>query len=130
VRFGAFCSEVVFQTCFNRYLFVDFRNENEASAAITAMNNHPFDAKHTFKLNHFTDIERYADMNETYIEPETEEYTPRVPVQQSSDVPILILCCRSTSVLGWLILKDGINMSYIVAKRYRYIGTGSRHSVN
>ncbi|KAF5375109.1 hypothetical protein D9758_000175 [Tetrapyrgos nigripes] len=59
------------------YLFIDFRNENDANAAITAMNNHPFDAKHTFKLNRFSDIERYSDMNETFVEPETEEYTPR-----------------------------------------------------
>ncbi|KAF7347746.1 Eukaryotic translation initiation factor 3 subunit B [Mycena venus] len=30
-----------------------------------------------FKVNKFTDIERYEKMDETYIEPETEEYTPR-----------------------------------------------------
>jgi translation initiation factor 3 subunit B len=42
------------------------------------MHNHPFDAKHTFKVNRFTDIERYEKMDETYIEPETEEYAPRV----------------------------------------------------
>ncbi len=44
------------------------------------MHNHPFDAKHTFKVNKFTDIEKYAEMDETYAEPETEEYVPRVGV--------------------------------------------------
>ncbi|KAJ7169985.1 eukaryotic translation initiation factor eIF2A-domain-containing protein [Mycena filopes] len=50
---------------------------DDANLALGAMHNHPFDAKHQFKVNRFTDIERYADMDETYIEPETEEYAPR-----------------------------------------------------
>lgn len=57
---------------------MDFRSAEEANAALVAMNNHPFDAKHTFKLNRFFDVEKYANMDEAYVEPELEEYTPRV----------------------------------------------------
>ncbi|KAJ3879082.1 eukaryotic translation initiation factor eIF2A-domain-containing protein [Lentinula edodes] len=59
------------------YLFMDFRNAHDANNALLAMNNHPFDAKHIFKLNRFDEIEKYANMDETYVEPEQEEYMPR-----------------------------------------------------
>lgn len=60
------------------YVFIEFRNADEATLALTAMNGHPFDAKHTFQINRFTDIERYADLDETYVEPEREEYHTKV----------------------------------------------------
>lgn len=43
------------------------------------MDGYPFGAKHTFtfRVNWFTDIEHYANMDETYVEPEVEEYKPR-----------------------------------------------------
>ncbi|KAF8216115.1 eukaryotic translation initiation factor eIF2A-domain-containing protein [Mycena galopus ATCC 62051] len=59
------------------FMFVEFRNVDDANLALAAMDNHPFDARHVFKVNKFTDIERYEKMDETYIEPEAEEYTPR-----------------------------------------------------
>ncbi|KAF9270322.1 translation initiation factor eIF-3b [Marasmius fiardii PR-910] len=59
------------------YLFVDFRNADEANLALTAMNNHPFDSKHTFKVNRFTDVEKYAELDETHVEPEDEEFIPK-----------------------------------------------------
>jgi translation initiation factor 3 subunit B len=46
--------------------------------ALTAMHGHPFDAKHTFKVNLFTDVERFADLDETYVEPKLEEYKAKV----------------------------------------------------
>jgi translation initiation factor 3 subunit B len=42
------------------------------------MEGYPFDRHHTFIVNLFTDIERYANLDENYIEPEVEEYVPRV----------------------------------------------------
>jgi hypothetical protein len=42
------------------------------------MNGHAFDAKHTFFVNRFTDIDKFADMDETYVEPEREEYVAKV----------------------------------------------------
>ncbi|KAK7064138.1 eukaryotic translation initiation factor 3 subunit B [Favolaschia claudopus] len=59
------------------FMFVELNNADDANVALAAMHNHPFDAKHTLKVNRFTDIERYEKMDETYVEPETEEYTPR-----------------------------------------------------
>ncbi|KDR85099.1 hypothetical protein GALMADRAFT_233724 [Galerina marginata CBS 339.88] len=59
------------------FMFVEFRNVDDANLALATLHNHPFDAKHTFKLNRFTDIERYAELDETYVEPELEDYMPR-----------------------------------------------------
>ena len=42
------------------------------------MDGHQFDSKHTFLVNRFTDIEQYANMDETYVEPKTEEFHPKV----------------------------------------------------
>lgn len=68
--------DVLMKTC--RYIFVEFRTADEATAALSVMDGHPFDSKHTFAVNRFTDIERYANLDETYVEPEAEEYKPRV----------------------------------------------------
>ncbi|KAF8349972.1 hypothetical protein F5887DRAFT_877182 [Amanita rubescens] len=59
------------------FVFIDFRSADDANVALAALHNHPFDAKHTFKLNKFTDVEKFANMDETYIEPETEEFVSR-----------------------------------------------------
>ena len=60
------------------YLFMEFKTREDADYAINAMNNVPFDSKHTFRLNHFLDVEKYAKMDPTYVEPETEVYKPGV----------------------------------------------------
>ena len=57
---------------------MDFRNIDDANMALTALHNLPFDARHLFKVNRFTDIERFSGLDETYAEPESEEYTARV----------------------------------------------------
>ncbi|KAJ7487710.1 eukaryotic translation initiation factor eIF2A-domain-containing protein [Mycena galericulata] len=59
------------------FIFVELKNADDANLALVAMHNHPFDAKHIFKVNRFTDIERYEKLDETYVEPESEEYAPR-----------------------------------------------------
>ena len=63
---------------FFSYIFVDFRNVEDANSALALLNNHPFDAKHTFRLNRFTDIETFANLDEAYVAPEEEEYVPKV----------------------------------------------------
>jgi hypothetical protein len=65
---------------FYRYVFIEFRTNDEAAFALTAMQGYPFDAKHTFAVNLFSDIERFAKMDEKYVEPKVEEYVPRVRV--------------------------------------------------
>lgn len=60
------------------YIFVDVGSADVATFAISAMHGHPFDSKHTFLINRFADIEQYANMDETYIEPKIEEFHPKV----------------------------------------------------
>jgi hypothetical protein len=67
---------LIFLAC--RYILVEFRTPDEANFALQAMHGHAFDARHQFKLNRFTDVELYANMDETYVEPQTEEFKPRV----------------------------------------------------
>jgi translation initiation factor 3 subunit B len=59
-------------------LFATFKNAEDAAYAQAAMHGYPFDAKHTFFVNRFMDIERYANLNETWVEPEPEPYKPKV----------------------------------------------------
>jgi translation initiation factor 3 subunit B len=61
-------------------MFVEFKNVDDASLALATIHNHPFDARHIFKANRLTDIEKYSSTDETYIEPEFGEYTPKVTV--------------------------------------------------
>jgi translation initiation factor 3 subunit B len=56
---------------------MEFRNANDANNAIAAMHMHPFDARHTFKVNRFSDIERFSSWDERYEEPPDEEYQPK-----------------------------------------------------
>lgn len=60
------------------YAFIELRSADDANLAIATMNEHPFDSKHRFKVNRFTDIEQFANIDETYVEPEAEIYVPRV----------------------------------------------------
>ena len=68
---------VAVRFCF-RFAFMEFKNADEAMYALNAMNGHPFDARHTFLINRFTDIERYTEMDEAFVEPEPEQYQPKV----------------------------------------------------
>jgi translation initiation factor 3 subunit B len=61
-----------------RYAIVEFRNADAANHALNEMNGHPFDTKHTFFVNRFTDIEKFADLDGTYVEPQREEYHAKV----------------------------------------------------
>jgi len=62
-------------------MFVEFKNVDDANLALATIHNHPFDAKHTFKANRFTDVERYTEMDETYVEPKLENFEARVRPQ-------------------------------------------------
>lgn len=61
-----------------RFIVVEFKSPEDAAYAIGVMHGHPFDSKHRFSLNRFTDIERYANLDETYVEPEPEPYVQKV----------------------------------------------------
>ncbi|CAL1700106.1 unnamed protein product [Somion occarium] len=59
------------------FIVVEFKSPEDAAYAIGVMHGHPFDSKHRFSLNRFTDIERYANLDETYVEPEPEPYVQK-----------------------------------------------------
>jgi len=65
----------------HRYAFIEFRNADAAIYALNEMNGHPFDTKHTFLINRFTDIEKFAELDETYVDPQREEYHSKVRPQ-------------------------------------------------
>jgi hypothetical protein len=82
-----------------------------ATYALNGMNGHQFDSKHTFFINRFTDIEKFAELDEAYIEPQREEY--------HSKVCLGFLCPnfgtkrihhRNICALGWRILWVVISM--------------------
>ena len=63
---------------YDSFVFMEFKTVEDAMFAISAMHGHPFDAKHTFLVNRFTDIEKYQDVDEVFVPPEAEVYEPRV----------------------------------------------------
>ena len=109
---------------------MDFRSAHDAAAAIAAMHNHAFDSKHTFKVNRFTDIETYANMDETYVEPPAEEYVVKVRCFLSSCHVKLRWIYRNIFALGWPILKVAISTSLIAVKTSRFGGTENHLNVN
>jgi hypothetical protein len=93
------------------YVFIEFKTRDETEYVINAMNGHSFRA-HTFHLNHFTDIEKYYNLDETYVEPKVEEYKSSV-----SHFFRIVLCSpsyssRSTSEPGWQIHRAEISMRF------------------
>lgn len=73
------------------FVFIDLGNPDAAAFAASAMHGHPFDSKHTFHINRFSDIERFANMDETYVEPKVEDYRPKVCIVHSDQYFKLIL---------------------------------------
>jgi RNA recognition motif-containing protein len=71
------CAPPLVKSSPHRYAFIEFRNADAATYALNEMNGHPFDAKHTFLVNRFTDVEKFANLDETYVEPQREEYHPK-----------------------------------------------------
>ncbi|EGO04783.1 hypothetical protein SERLA73DRAFT_173948 [Serpula lacrymans var. lacrymans S7.3] len=56
------------------FIFINLRNAEDTSLSLTAMHGHAFDARHQFKINRFVDVERYVQLNETYLDPPMEDY--------------------------------------------------------
>ena len=108
-----------------RYIFMEFKNADDAARALVAMNGHPFDAKHTFLINRFTDFERYLNLDETYVEPPPEEYKPKVSYLGASNWTGHNLVVRNTCVHGLVTLKAATNMLPTAATRWRSTGMAS-----
>ncbi|KAN0060482.1 Translation initiation factor 3 subunit b [Thecaphora frezii] len=59
------------------YIFIEMASPEDAAQAIRLMDGYAFDKKHRFAVNRFTDIEKLANLSETYVEPEEEEFQPK-----------------------------------------------------
>ncbi|KAI8979412.1 eukaryotic translation initiation factor eIF2A-domain-containing protein [Mycotypha africana] len=59
------------------YLFIEFKSAESAHAAVKNLDGHKLSKTVTLSVNKFTDVEKYTDMNEQYVEPEIEPYTPK-----------------------------------------------------
>ncbi|TDL28371.1 translation initiation factor eIF-3b [Rickenella mellea] len=59
------------------YIFMELQSPEEAIYAQNAMHGHAFDSKHTFAVNRFSDIDYFANLDETYEEPQASTYVPK-----------------------------------------------------
>ncbi|KAI8384078.1 eukaryotic translation initiation factor eIF2A-domain-containing protein [Blakeslea trispora] len=59
------------------YLFIDFKEPQSAHAAVKNLDGHKLSKTVTLSVNKFTDVEKYSDMSEEYVEPEIPPYTPK-----------------------------------------------------
>lgn len=113
------------------FMFVTLNNPAEAQAFQRAMHDLKFDKRHTFRVVPFTDIDKYEDLEETYKEPPTEEWKPRVrcvgarvvALREAVFANIALFFDRSTSVLGSLTLLVVINTSSTAGTTSRSRGT-------
>ncbi len=83
--------------CYRRYAFLDFSSADEANICLSTVHGSHFDKSHQLVVNRFTDIEKFATLDETYVEPTVEEYTPKVILYvHLRRFILLIRCYRNT----------------------------------
>jgi hypothetical protein len=90
-------------------VFAEFSSVDEANIAITAVHGTHFDKSHALFANRFTDIEKFASMDEPYTEPEVEPYVAKVCLLcRRMEVPLTTeIVSRNIYDHGLRILKAG-----------------------
>ncbi|PKI82384.1 Translation initiation factor 3 subunit b [Malassezia vespertilionis] len=87
------------------YVIAELADVDEAVHAIRTMDGYAFDKKHRFAVNRFTDIERLAELDETFVEPEQEEYQQRGNLRSWLADPAcrdqLAMCHHDDVQIGW-----------------------------
>lgn len=87
------------------YIVLELASNDEASQAIRAMNGYAFDKKHRFLMSRLTDVERLANMDESYTDPEEEPFQQRGHLrswlmdQLGRDQ--LVMCARDDVIVSW-----------------------------
>jgi translation initiation factor 3 subunit B len=61
-----------------RYVFIEYDTPEQAAAAIKSKDGHALDRLHKLRVNRFTDVEKYANAPDDYVEPEMEPYVEKV----------------------------------------------------
>jgi len=64
--------------CLVRYVFIEYDTPEQAAAAIKTKDGHLLDKSHKLRVNRFTDVEKYANAPDVYVEPEIEPYVEKV----------------------------------------------------
>ncbi|KAF8337904.1 translation initiation factor eIF-3b [Cantharellus anzutake] len=59
------------------YAFFEFSSGDEANICLSTVHGSHFDKSHQFLVNRFTDIEKFAALDETYVKPIIDEYKPK-----------------------------------------------------
>lgn len=85
-----------------RFIFIEFKNADDATFAMNTMHGHPLDAKHIFLVNRFSDIESFINLDETYVEPKAEEYQPKVSSSASLSLSHSFHRIRQEHLRAWL----------------------------
>jgi len=57
-----------------RYIFLEYNNHANALAAVKSTNNYKIDKSHTFKVNLFTDFEKYKNIPKEWEPPKVQPY--------------------------------------------------------
>ncbi|WFD31262.1 Translation initiation factor 3 subunit b [Malassezia sp. CBS 17886] len=87
------------------YIVMELASGEEATHAIRAMHGYAFDKKHRLALNRFTDIERLANMDETYVAPAEEPYRQRGHLRSwladAAGRDQLVLCRADDVQIAW-----------------------------
>ena len=99
------CPTTILTSILSSFVFVKLLTAEAAASAIAVMDNHAFGAKHILKVNQFTDIERYNDLDVTFKEPEPEEYKPKVSF--SVHDPSFVAYHQQEHLRSWLTEPKG-----------------------
>lgn len=65
------------QLLMGRYVFIEYDTPEQAAAAIKTKEGYALDKSHKLRVNRFTDVEKYTNMSDTYVEPEVEPYVKK-----------------------------------------------------
>lgn len=65
------------QLLMGRYVFIEYDTPEQAAAAIKTKEGYALDKSHKLRVNRFTDVEKYTNMSDTYVEPEVEPYAKK-----------------------------------------------------
>ena len=59
-------------------MFIEYDTPEQAAMAIKTKDGHALDRTHKLRVNRFTDVEKYANASDTYVEPEIDPYVQKV----------------------------------------------------
>lgn len=84
---------------------MELASAEDAALGIRMMDGYPFDKRHKFSVNRFTDVEKLANLSEEYQEPEEEEYKDREHLRSwltdEAGRDQLVMCRGDDVTIAW-----------------------------